>query len=183
MTHSDEISLRSSDDVPCPVSIKAVKLSITVKELLEDLDCNAKTEVPVKVKSDTLKKIVKWLERSKDKYTDPLPVKEEDRKLPELDEWDTQFCDNLDYDAKVDMILAANLLDIKPLLDIVCISVANLVKGQSPEELRKVLERTSKPIPDDIGNGIPGLQVRNKTEIPVGEPTNPNGESSKRWRE
>ena len=85
----------------------------------------------------------------RDKITeDQTNVNDEERKLPDLDEWDNTFCDALDDDAKVDMILAANLLDIKPLLDIVCISVASLVKGQSPEELRKVLERTAKPIPE-----------------------------------
>ena len=65
----------------------------------------------------------------RDKITeDQTNVNDEERKLPDLDEWDNTFCDALDDDAKVDMILAANLLDIKPLLDIVCISVASLVK-------------------------------------------------------
>ena len=81
------------------------------------------------------------------------------------------------------MILAANLLDIKPLLDIVCISVASLVKGQSPEELRKVLERTSKPIPEDLSEGIPGVKkAEAKTEEVAGEPANKDSEASKRKR-
>lgn len=109
-------------------------------------------------------------------------MNDEERKLPELDEWDNAFCDGLDDDAKVDMILAANLLDIKPLLDIVCISVASLVKGQSPEELRKVLERTNKPIPDDLSEGIPGIKKAENKAEEVGEPANKDAEASKRKR-
>jgi len=123
--------------------------------------------------------------QKREKFADEQPVQnEEDRKLPELDEWDTEFCDGLDDDAKVDMILAANLMDIKPLLDIVCISVANLVKGQSPEELRKVLERTSKPIPEDLSEGIPGIKkMEQKADgIVSGEPANKDAEVSKRKR-
>jgi len=181
---SETVTLRSSDDVTISVTAKAVKLSVTIKELLEDLEGSVATEVPVKVKSETLKKVVEWMEHSKDKFADEQPVQnEEDRKLPELDDWDNQFCDALDDDAKVDMILAANLLDIKPLLDIVCISVANLVKGQSPEELRKVLERTNKPIPEDLSEGIPGIKrMEQKNDVVSGEPANKDAEASKRKR-
>ena len=121
--------------------------------------------------------------KQRDKITEETTTNDEERKLPELDEWDNTFCDGLDDDAKVDMILAANLLDIKPLLDIVCISVASLVKGQSPEELRKVLERTSKPIPEDLSEGIPGVKkAEAKTEEVAGEPANKDSEASKRKR-
>lgn len=182
---SATVTLRSSDDVTIPASVTAVKLSVTIKELLEDLEDAPTMEIPVKVKAEILKKVVEWMEHSKEKYPLNEPVtNEEDRKLPELDEWDNTFCDSLDDDQKVDMILAANLLDIKPLLDIVCISVANLVKGQSPEELRKVLERTNKPIPEDLADGIPGIKKMEQKNDAVapGEPANKDAEPSKRKR-
>jgi S-phase kinase-associated protein 1 len=162
---SDIITLRSSDDVLITVSKKAVQLSVTIKELLEDLGDSVGDDVPVRVKSETLKKVVEWMEYRKNDFDNVVPpANEEDRTLPELDEWDNKFCDSLDDDAKVEMILAANLLDIKTLLDIVAIAVANLVKGQSPEELRKVLQRTNKPIPEDLTAGFPGIQKMDKSE-------------------
>lgn len=159
------IVLKSTDNVCFEVSRKAARLSVTVKELIEDIgDVN---EIPVKVKSDILKKIIEFIERNKDNYSDNEPKNEEDRALPELGEWENAYCDSMSDDEKVDMILASNLLDIKPLLDIVCISVANLIKGQNPEELRKVLERTNKPIPEDLAEGIPGLKKAQKDEKQV----------------
>jgi S-phase kinase-associated protein 1 len=179
------VNLQADDGEIISVSRKGAVLSVTVKDLLEDLG-DGVTSVPVKVKGPILKKVAKWMEYAKDKITeeDQANVKDEDRKLPELDEWDNAFCDELDDDAKVDMILAANLLDIKPLLDIVCISVASLVKGQSPEELRKVLERTNKPIPDDLSEGIPGIKKAEDkaATTEVGEPANKDAEASKRKR-
>ena len=62
--------------------------------------------------------------------------------------------DKKDYDAefvKVDqstlfeLILAANYLNIKPLLDLTCLTVANMIKGKTPEEIRKTFN-----IPNDF---------------------------------
>merc|ERR1712072_1414082 len=39
---------------------------------------------------------------------------------------------------KFDMILAANYLDIKDLLELTCEKVASMIKGKTPEEIRKV---------------------------------------------
>jgi len=62
---SETVTLLSSDDVRITVSTKAVKLSVTIKELLEDLEGSVSAEVPVKAKSETLKKVVEWMEHSK----------------------------------------------------------------------------------------------------------------------
>lgn len=174
------VNLKAMDsDELVEVSKKGAVLSVTVKDLLEDLGDSVK-QVPVAVKRTVLLKVVEWMEYSKNKVTEEQTnVNDEERKLPELDEWDNKFCDALDDDGKVDMILAANLLDIKPLLDIVCISVASLVKGQSPEELRKVLERTDKPIPDDLSEGIPGIKKAEKM-AEAGEPASAGGKGEKR---
>ena len=44
---------------------------------------------------------------------------------------------------RTDAFKAANYLDIKPLLDTGCKTVANMIKGKSPEEIRKTFNITN----------------------------------------
>lgn len=36
-----------------------------------------------------------------------------------------------------ELILAANYMDIKPLLDLTCATVASMIKGKTPEDIRQ----------------------------------------------
>ena len=175
------LTLRSIDSQTFTVSKKGAFLSRTIKELVDDLgDAN---EIPVKVSGRILKLVIEWMETIKDNVLEELKSgeTEEDKKFPPLSEEENRFCDALDDDTKVDMILAANLLDMKHFLDILMISTAILVKGASPDELRKVLERTEKPIPEDLMEGVQGIkQTTFENDPPVGEPVNTKPRSSKR---
>ncbi|KAH0512893.1 S-phase kinase-associated protein 1 [Microtus ochrogaster] len=62
--------------------------------------------------------------RTKKKQTDDIPV------------WDQEFL-KVDQGTLFELILAANYLDIKGLLDVTCKTVANMIKGKTPEEIRK----------------------------------------------
>lgn len=44
---------------------------------------------------------------------------------------------------------AANYLDIKPLLDVGCKSVANMIKGKSAEEIRRTFNITNDFTPEE----------------------------------
>jgi S-phase kinase-associated protein 1 len=50
-------------------------------------------------------------------------------------EWNQRFVD-VDQGTLFHMILAANALDIKSLLDLTCKAVADMIKGKTPEEIR-----------------------------------------------
>ena len=44
---------------------------------------------------------------------------------------------------------AANYMDIKPLLDLTCAGVASMVKGKTPEEIRKVFNIVNDFTPEE----------------------------------
>lgn len=50
--------------------------------------------------------------------------------------WDVEFV-KVDQSTLFELILAANYMNIKSLLDLACLSVANMIKGKSPDEIRK----------------------------------------------
>jgi S-phase kinase-associated protein 1 len=53
----------------------------------------------------------------------------------ELENWDKEFA-NVDQTKLFELILAANYLNIKGLLDLTCMTVANMIKGKDPAEIR-----------------------------------------------
>ena len=53
-----------------------------------------------------------------------------------VQEWYANFV-AVDQDVLFELILAANYMDIKPLLDLTCATVASLIKGKNAEEIRK----------------------------------------------
>lgn len=100
---------------------------------------------------------------------DPPSSTEDDadsrKKTTDIDEWDQKFM-QVDqemlfeiilvrpYPSAVDMwgancIKAANYLDIKALLDVGCKTVANMIKGKSPEEIRKTFNIQNDFTPEE----------------------------------
>merc|ERR1711964_302575 len=95
-------------------------------------------EIPLpNVKSAILKKVIEYM-----KYHHTNPAKEIEKPLKSanmrevVNEWDATFVE-IDQETLFELILAANYMDIKPLLDLTCAKVASMIKGKSPEEIRK----------------------------------------------
>lgn len=149
------IKLRSSDGIIFEASLKVAKCSETIKTMLEDLgiDESVNEVVPLPtVSSRTLSKILEWADHHKD---DTLLKITKD--IDELSPWDFEFI-KIDQATLFDIILAANFLDIKNLLDIGCTAVANIMKGKSPEELRKTFNVKNDFTPEEME------QVRRENE-------------------
>jgi S-phase kinase-associated protein 1 len=133
------ITLKSNDDKTFPVDVEIAKCSDMIKTLLENLghDDEKDNVVPLpNVSSHILEKVLEWAKHHKD---DP-PVTEDDEREARSDDikaWDANFL-KMDQATLFEVILAANYLDIKPLLDLTCKAVANMIKGKTPEEIRKL---------------------------------------------
>lgn len=144
------IKLRSSDGIIFEASLKVIRCSETIKTMLEDLgiDENVNEVIPLpKVNSTTLSKVLEWANHHQD---DPeAEISKTTKQIDDLSSWDLNFL-KIDQAILFDIILAANFLDIKNLLDIACTAVANIMKGKSPEELRKTFNIKNDFAPDEL---------------------------------
>lgn len=135
---SKKMVLQCSDDQLVEVDAAVVEMSGTLKNMMEDLSDGADT-APVPVPNVTSKIMQKVVEYCAHHHAHPTPVPVDDRaRIDEpIDAWDQEFC-KVDLNSLFELILAANYLDIHQLLDVTCKTVANIIKGKSPEEIRKV---------------------------------------------
>ncbi|KAL5572132.1 hypothetical protein UlMin_021729 [Ulmus minor] len=66
----------------------------------------------------------------------------------ELKAWDVDFV-KVDQATLFDLILVVNYLNIKSLLDLTCQTVANMIKGKTPEEIRKTFNIKNDFTPEE----------------------------------
>ena len=142
------LTLVSSEGEKMQISIKAAQRSQMIKRIIDDFP--NETEIPLNnVKSNILKKIKEYLDHYQD--TDP---KEIERPLASqnfqecVDPWDFEFI-NVDLDLIFEIMLASNYMDIKPLLELATSKVASIIKGKTPEEIRKTFNIQKEFTPEE----------------------------------
>merc|ERR1711981_1397906 len=93
------------------------------------------------VPPETLEHVVAYLQHHKGKEPDPLPCPVRSIHMAQIvsDKWDATWIDAFDKKTIFEIILAANYMDIKSLLHLGCAKIATLIKGKSPEEIKKIL--------------------------------------------
>ncbi|KAJ2657325.1 hypothetical protein IWW48_004569 [Coemansia sp. RSA 1200] len=70
------------------------------------------------------------------------------RAISQMDDFDHDFV-RVDQGTLFDLILAANFLDIPPLVDLVGYTVANMIKGKSVDEIRRTFDVKNDFTPDE----------------------------------
>ncbi|XVF15960.1 hypothetical protein REPUB_Repub09cG0200700 [Reevesia pubescens] len=125
-----KITLKSSDGESFEVDEAVALESQTIKHMIED-DC-ADNGIPLpNVTSKILAKVIEYCKKHVES------PKTDDRAADDdLKSWDADFV-KVDQATLFDLILAANYLNIKGLLDLTCQTVADMIKGKTPEEIRK----------------------------------------------
>ncbi|AVK75424.1 S-phase kinase-associated protein 1 [Pandoravirus quercus] len=139
------IKLESSDEQVFEVAREVAEMSVTVKHMLDDVDADSDAAIPLpNITGKILGKVIEWANyhHENSEPTAAVPADgadaaaKDDKRTDDISPWDKAFCE-VDQPTLFELILAANYLDIKPLLDLGCKSVANMIKGKSPEEIRK----------------------------------------------
>ncbi|KAK9113270.1 hypothetical protein Scep_020789 [Stephania cephalantha] len=138
---SRKVTLKSSDSETFDVEEAVAVESQTIKHMIED-DC-ADSVIPLpNVTGKILAKVIEYCKKHVD------ASKAEDRSDEELKNWDAEFV-KVDQGTLFDLILAANYLNIKSLLDLTCQTVADMIKGKTPEEIRKTFNIKNDFTPEE----------------------------------
>eukprot|EP01108_Squamamoeba_japonica_P008515 TRINITY_DN75_c0_g1_i1.p1 TRINITY_DN75_c0_g1~~TRINITY_DN75_c0_g1_i1.p1 ORF type:complete len:160 (-),score=64.43 TRINITY_DN75_c0_g1_i1:124-603(-) len=142
------VKLLSSDDESYEVDKSIAQMSVTIKNMLEDI---GDMDAPIPLPNVTGKILSKVIDYCKYHHEHPTPASEEkkdEKRLDDIIPWDAEFC-KVDQATLFELILAANYLDIKPLLDLTCKTVASMIKGKTPEDIRKTFNIKNDFTPEE----------------------------------
>uniref|UniRef100_A0A0E0QUG7 SKP1-like protein n=1 Tax=Oryza rufipogon TaxID=4529 RepID=A0A0E0QUG7_ORYRU len=140
------ITLRSCEGQVFEVAEAVAMESQTIRHMIED-KC-ADTGIPLpNVSAKILSKVMAAAAADGDA---PAPAAVEANKAveDELKTFDAEFV-KVDQSTLFDLILAANYLNIKGLLDLTCQTVADMIKGKTPEEIRKTFNIKNDFTPEE----------------------------------
>ena len=134
-----QIKLQSNDYEIFEVDVEIAKKSELISQFLEDccLDDDDDEPIPLpNVNAAILRKVIEWATHHKDDPPPPEDEENREKRTDDIEPYDQEFL-KVDPGTLFELILAANYLDIKGLLDVTCKTVANMIKGKTPEEIRK----------------------------------------------
>ena len=132
------VILVSPEGQKVEVARNVAEMSVLIKEMLADDEEDESPEIPLpNVQKEILDKVVEFCTHH---VNDPMA--EIDKPLKSnvmtdvVSDWDANFID-VEQSTLFSIILAANYLDLPSLLDLSCAKVASMIKGKTPEEIRK----------------------------------------------
>jgi len=117
------VLISTSDNEQFSVDRDGAERSLLIKQLIEDIGESDQAIPLPNVSSSVLTKVLEYCSHHRN---DPLSVADEPdeirRRATDISEWDARFI-QVDQEMLFEIILAANYLDIKSLLDIGCKTV------------------------------------------------------------
>ncbi|CAE6064923.1 unnamed protein product [Arabidopsis arenosa] len=150
---SNKIVLTSSDDESFEVDEAVARKLQIIAHMIDD-DCADKA-IPLQnvtgkilaVVIEYCKKHVNDVDDSDDVEAISENVDEEAKK--ELVTWDAEFMKNIDMETMFQLLLAANYLNVKSLLDLTSQTVADYIKDMTPQEVRELFNIENDFTPEE----------------------------------
>jgi S-phase kinase-associated protein 1 len=132
------------------VARNVAEMSVLIKEMLADDEDDETPEIPLpNVQKDILDKVIEFCGHH---VNDPMPEIDKPLKSANMNDvvgdWDAKFID-VEQSTLFSIILAANYLDLPSLLDLSCAKVASMIKGKTPEEIRKTFNIVNDFTPEE----------------------------------
>lgn len=133
----------SSDDERFEVTEAAANMSQTIRHMIEDGCADAGIPLP-NVSATILAKVLEFCNKhaaaaAADSSSSDAAAGSSSSNAggdKELASFDKAFLD-VDTDTLYDLLMAANYLEVKELLDLACQKVADMIRGKTPEQIRQ----------------------------------------------
>ncbi|XP_062170284.1 SKP1-like protein 1 [Alnus glutinosa] len=131
------VKLKSSDNKTFDVEEAVAVQSETLKNMVDDGCANDTIPMP-NVSGKILEMVLGWCK----KHVDETVTGDE------LNKYEADFLD-LDQEVLYGLLMAANFLNVKGLLDRVLQRVADMIKGKQPEEIRRIFNIKNDFTPEE----------------------------------
>ncbi|KNG78324.1 Skp1 family protein [Plasmodium falciparum IGH-CR14] len=143
---NDKIKLVSFEGDEFIVDKNTASMSTVIMNILEVMTAEEDTIPLPNIKTPILKKIIEYMEYHINNPADEIPKPLITSNLQDVvSSWDFDFV-NTDKETlyelievkykQMNIIMASNYLDIKPLLDLTCGKIASMMKDKTTEEIR-----------------------------------------------
>ena len=117
---------------------------------LEEHEEGEDTKIPLpNVDSSTFATLLQWLGQHLDAQAAARPPsifapEPQPATNPNIEARDERFCEGVistedGLSPLFVLLMAANYLDVKPLMEVICTFFANMIKGKTPEQIREAL--------------------------------------------
>ncbi|KAF7815534.1 SKP1-like protein 1B [Senna tora] len=126
------VTLLSSDGEAFVVDVDVAMQSPTLKYMIENNIIDNGIPLP-DIGGEILSRVIEYCK----KHAGPDRIDRADEE--ELISWDSDFV-KVDRDTLFELVKASKFLDIKNLLDLTCRAVADMIKGKSAAEIRRIFK-------------------------------------------
>jgi len=148
MAEELKLKLVSSEGQTFEVEESVATNSQLIKNMVEDSGTDEEIPLP-NVKSAILEKVIEYCRHLKEEAPSEIEKPLKTQVMQDIvSAWEAAFID-MEQEMLFELILAANYLDIKPLLDLSCAKVATMLKGKTPEEIRRTFNIENDFTPEE----------------------------------
>ena len=158
ISRESKVTLVSSDGDKFEVEARTAAFSDLVKTMMTEIDSEEEEEeeeegqvIPLaNVTSVILAKVIEFCEY----HANNGPMKEIEKPLKSTNlaevvgHWDADFVD-IEQPVLFELILAANYMDIKSLLDLTCAKVGSMIKDKTPDQIKATFNIVNDFTPEE----------------------------------
>ena len=150
MSDEGKVKVVAEEGEEVEIDRKIAEMSKLIKEILDGKDDDDDESIPIpNVKKATLEKVIGFCEHH---LEDALPEIEKPLKTNNLSDVVPEFYGtyiDIEVEPLYELILAANYLDIRELLELSCAKVASLMRGKTIPEIREMFHIENDFTPEE----------------------------------